>query len=569
MGLPKVRTCAVAVATFCISLLTIQSADAQVVTYPPPGGYFGTAKATGTFNSTTTFIGNCGGATGSSSSGTDQQLMLPPFGVQGSTLRFEGINWLPLDAGLPANVLQAQNNVSLADGFSGSDSFTGIAYTETYSVSVSGLVVTETWNGNDEFIFPAATGPEDDTDKITVVSTYNIKTGEQNYSYKTDSVRNRTPSDPSTQCGNIVTATFQDTGCFNWQTGQQQQCSAPPPPCNVNPHDVVVFAGPPYSNRGGKGGGPTTMNAQFTPRDTNGDPLGLDTVEKACGYVGFNWQQQITALPAPSPFAAAKKPSVPLVAPPQFYDPPPGGYTGGEYTDAPPHDSYPFYYLPDEEATLSVGCTGQFRIENDDTLAMQDCPFDTALTGDAKIAFMTSLVGVLPGNMAGPPLKTWTWTSNFNGTAKDRGKNTGGVQLQTLSLFPVDPNSGNGGVVITSIDGVTQTPPSVSCFVTPNTLWPPNGSTVPITVSGQITAGTQASGTTTFLVTDSQSSAQQNGTVTPQSNGAFSFTVPLVSSRAGNIQSGRQYTIAVTANDSIGNQGSCSAVVTVPHDQGN
>jgi VCBS repeat-containing protein len=91
---------------------------------------------------------------------------------------------------------------------------------------------------------------------------------------------------------------------------------------------------------------------------------------------------------------------------------------------------------------------------------------------------------------------------------------------------------------------------------------------MPITVSGQITAGTQASGTTTFLVTDSESASQQSGTITAQSNGTFSFNVPLAASRAGNIKSGRQYTITVTVNDAIGNQGSCSAVVTVPHDQG-
>jgi hypothetical protein len=185
------------------------------------------------------------------------------------------------------------------------------------------------------------------------------------------------------------------------------------------------------------------------------------------------------------------------------------------------------------------------------------------------------LVGVIPGALPlsqqeGQPGKTyytWMWESNFTGNGAQGAPNAGGVQL--LSLSPVDPNSGTGGVTITGMNGTAQTPPNVSCSASPKTLWPPNGNTVATTVSGQITKGTQATGTATFLVTDSQSSAQQNGTITTQPDGTFSFTVPLVSSRAGNIKSGRQYTIAVTANDAIGNQGSCSAVVTVPHDQGN
>ena len=41
----------------------------------------------------------------------------------------------------------------------------------------------------------------------------------------------------------------------------------------------------------------------------------------------------------------------------------------------------------------------------------------------------------------------------------------------------------------------------------------------------------------------------------------------LTLSRAGTDKAGRQYTTTVTATDKIGNAGSCSAVVGVPHDQ--
>jgi hypothetical protein len=114
-----------------------------------------------------------------------------------------------------------------------------------------------------------------------------------------------------------------------------------------------------------------------------------------------------------------------------------------------------------------------------------------------------------------------------------------------------------------------NTPPSVSCGAAPQILWPPNGRTVVTTISGHATPGTSPIAATTYLVSDSQSAGQQTGTVAPNAAGTFSFTVPLVAARAGTIMSGRQYTIVVTANDASGNQGSCSAVVTVPHDQGN
>jgi hypothetical protein len=339
--------------------------------------------------------------------------------------------------------------------------------------------------------------------------------------------------------------------------------------CIPNPNDVQLFAVGPIS----KDGKLTTMQAEFTPHDSNGNAIGLDALAIACGFDGFAWQQQVTALPVPNPFSAVANPGVPLLAPPSFYDPPPdGGYT---YAPTPVDNTYPFYnFIGDRRP---VPCTGQLARQDDNTLAMQDCPADPQLPKKGFIAFETNLVGIqlvdtpIEGSIqpAVPVqvLKTWTWTSNFNGTLFNAPSGTGGVQL--LSVSPVDPKSGTGGVAITSIDGVAQTPPTVSCSASSTTLWPPNGRTVPVAVSGRTTAGTSAVGTTTFLVTDSQSSSQQNGILTPQSNGAFSFTVPLVASRAGNIKSGRQYTVAVTANDAIGNQGSCSAVVTVPHDQGN
>jgi hypothetical protein len=77
-------------------------------------------------------------------------------------------------------------------------------------------------------------------------------------------------------------------------------------------------------------------------------------------------------------------------------------------------------------------------------------------------------------------------------------------------------------------------------YVTPHTLWPPNGQSVLVTVSGSITLAAE---------------------------GSYSFVVPLIAARNGDDKDGRTHT-NVTGSDKIGNVGACSVVVTVPHDQG-
>lgn len=61
---------------------------------------------------------------------------------------------------------------------------------------------------------------------------------------------------------------------------------------------------------------------------------------------------------------------------------------------------------------------------------------------------------------------------------------------------------------------------------------------------------------------------QQSGSIVADTNGTFTFAVPLMASRAGNVKPGRTYTITVVATDALGNQGTCSTKVLVPHDQG-
>jgi hypothetical protein len=113
-------------------------------------------------------------------------------------------------------------------------------------------------------------------------------------------------------------------------------------------------------------------------------------------------------------------------------------------------------------------------------------------------------------------------------------------------------------------------PPAITVSASPSSLWPPNGKMVPVTISGSITDtvdGVNAA-TAAFAVTDEYGSVQPSGSITLGSGGSYSFTISLQASRQGSDKDGRQYTIVVSAQDSAGNLGSASTVVTVPHDQG-
>lgn len=118
-----------------------------------------------------------------------------------------------------------------------------------------------------------------------------------------------------------------------------------------------------------------------------------------------------------------------------------------------------------------------------------------------------------------------------------------------------------------SLTGVEDTtPPAITVSATPETLGPPNGKRVPVTISGTIKdaeSGVNAS-TAAYAVIDEYGLIQPNGPIQVAMDGSYAFTIKLQASRKGNDRDGRQYTITVSAQDNEGNQGSKSTVVTVP-----
>jgi len=114
------------------------------------------------------------------------------------------------------------------------------------------------------------------------------------------------------------------------------------------------------------------------------------------------------------------------------------------------------------------------------------------------------------------------------------------------------------------------TPPTLTIAATPDTLWPPNGKMIPVTITGAITdAGSDLDpSTATYAVTDEYGNVQPSAPFTVGLDSSYAVTIKLQASRNGNDKDGRQYIITVSAKDYAGNIGSAATSVTVPHDQG-
>ena len=113
------------------------------------------------------------------------------------------------------------------------------------------------------------------------------------------------------------------------------------------------------------------------------------------------------------------------------------------------------------------------------------------------------------------------------------------------------------------------TAPAVTASANPQTLWPPNGKMMPVTISGAMAdalSGIDPS-TASFLVTDSQGTLQPTGSISVLPDGTYSFVTMLEASRRGGDANGRTYTLTVSVSDRAGNASSASTVITVPHDQ--
>jgi hypothetical protein len=225
--------------------------------------------------------------------------------------------------------------------------------------------------------------------------------------------------------------------------------ASPPPPLSI-----YVTVEPDTQDHLSDDGKPTRMTASATLATSppSGDSVPIPDVTLSSSvtnfneaaaelhYVGFDWRQTVDILPFPSTsFAAKTGPLFSLFAPPAFADPPKGGYVDvlGRPIES---DTYPFYFEPISYNQKHGATT---------TLPFDDTPNDGLLLPWQFMYFTTYLVPVLSdgnGLYDGPSLFEFSWKSNYNGT-------TGGVH-RLNSDVPADPNSGTGGVILLSVNGV-------------------------------------------------------------------------------------------------------------------
>jgi hypothetical protein len=127
--------------------------------------------------------------------------------------------------------------------------------------------------------------------------------------------------------------------------------------------------------------------------------------------------------------------------------------------------------------------------------------------------------------------------------------------------------AGNSSSTTVSGINVDKTPPTVTCSVSPNVLWPPNGDLVP--VNAYVTVTDLLSGSAGFNLVSVTSSEPDSGLGDIQGfvAGTPSVSGQLRAQRLGS-GNGRVYTLTYSGLDHAGNPAACTTTVTVPHDQG-
>jgi hypothetical protein len=112
---------------------------------------------------------------------------------------------------------------------------------------------------------------------------------------------------------------------------------------------------------------------------------------------------------------------------------------------------------------------------------------------------------------------------------------------------------------------IDKTPPKQTCAVDRSQLWPPNHKLVPVTAS--VSARDALSGGGDFtLVSVAANEGDAAADIQGFAPGTPSLTGQLRAERSG-AGSGRVYTLLYRGQDAAGNSATCTASVTVPHDQ--
>jgi len=122
------------------------------------------------------------------------------------------------------------------------------------------------------------------------------------------------------------------------------------------------------------------------------------------------------------------------------------------------------------------------------------------------------------------------------------------------------------------IEKQDATPPTLSVSVTPATLWPPNGKSVPVTVTLSVKDDYDPAPEIKLESITANEPLEKSwfekDDIVDAKLGTDYRQFSLKAKRDGANKAGRIYTMTYSATDAIGNKATASATVTVPHDEG-
>jgi len=172
-------------------------------------------------------------------------------------------------------------------------------------------------------------------------------------------------------------------------------------------------------------------------------------------------------------------------------------------------------------------------------------------------------------------------SDNCSGVARTEFSTDGGVTwepytgdlalvsdgVSTIHYRSVDI-AGNAEAAQSLTVKIDQTAPTVSLSADPSLIWPPNGRTVPVVISGAGADATSGLAEVSYVVTDEYGlplgipSRLLNG-----GSATWADQLEVEARRHGYDSDGRVYQVVATLVDVAGNTATATAIIRVPHDQ--
>jgi uncharacterized lipoprotein YddW (UPF0748 family) len=138
----------------------------------------------------------------------------------------------------------------------------------------------------------------------------------------------------------------------------------------------------------------------------------------------------------------------------------------------------------------------------------------------------------------------------------------------TTVLFRSTDRAGNVEAARSVTVKLDKTAPALQLSADPSVIWPPDGRTVNVTLSGQGADATSGLASVTYAVTDEYGAPLAIPARTLSgAAAAWTDALAVLAARRGDDRDGRLYRIAATLTDAAGHAATATAEVLVPHDR--